>query len=78
VNPLKCLRVLNLDGNNIGDDPLNHFFLLLNKNRQYNKIQILNISRNRISKNACPEIRDFLVENRELFEIYLQWNIIDG
>jgi Ran GTPase-activating protein (RanGAP) involved in mRNA processing and transport len=38
----------------------------------------LNISRNRVSNESCLELKDYLVENTELNEIYLQWNQIDS
>jgi hypothetical protein len=60
--------MLNLDGNNLGDSIITNFLEDITK---FNKLKILNLSRNRITNASCKAIRELLVENLELLEFYL-------
>ncbi|KAL4456118.1 hypothetical protein ABPG74_014079 [Tetrahymena malaccensis] len=69
----KCqLEVLNLEDNKLGDYAI---IILLKGIMQNKSLKILNLSKNYITDKVCTDLKNILEQN-ELYELYLHWNLI--
>lgn len=70
------LKILNLEGNRLGDSAIKIFFD--NCNAKIIKLKNLNLSRNRLTSTICSNIKMYITNNNYLLELYLHWNLIEG